>query len=222
MTIVDLFLFVVLPYAAVGQLLPALLLRRKPQGPLLYAVGSEELRSERANFWSRPAWIGAAILFVLHVAPFLFRAAWEALLASRARLVMVELVALVGGIFFLVGIAPLLRRRLRDQRLSALRTALEIGTLVSLLAAGAAGVITAAGSRWGSAWYASVVGPYLWSLARLSPDIAPLATLGFWPRAHIALAFIAMALVPFTTLPRQMTAPMRRFDRRVAAAGGVR
>ena len=219
MTLLDLLLFVVLPYAAVGQLLPALLMRRKPQGPLLYAVGSAELRADRATFWSRPAWVGAAILFALHVAPFLFRSAWEALVAARLRLLIVEVVALTGGLLFLVGIAPLLRRRLRDARLSPLRTAMEIGTLASLLAAGAAGVITAVGERWGSAWYATVVGPYLWSLVRLAPDVAPLTTLGFWPRAHIVLAFVAMALVPFTTLPRQMSAPVRHLR---ALAGGAR
>jgi len=223
MTLTDLFLFVVLPYAAVGQLLPALLFRRRPQGALLYAVGSTELTAERSAFWTRPGWIGAIVLLALHLVPFLFARGWSALIADQNRLVVVELIGLVGGLLFLFGVGLILKVRLFDGRLSPLKTSIEVGALAALCGSAVAGLFTAVTLRWGSAWYTHVIGPYLWSLARLQPDVAPLAALGFWPRAHVALAFVAMALVPFTTLPNQLRAPVLALFRRRphAAVGGA-
>jgi nitrate reductase gamma subunit len=216
MTLTDLFLFVVLPYVAVGQLLPAALFRARTGWPLGQQAAVPTLAAERGRFWSRPGWIGAAILLALHLLPFLFPGAWSALIESWLRLLLVELTGLVGGLFFLAGIATFLWRRLREAQLSPLRTSLEMAALCALLASALAGVATAATVRWGSAWYARVLGPYLWSLARLQPDLGAVSALGFWPRAHLAFAFLAMALVPFTTLPRQLAAPVR------AALGGAR
>ena len=178
MTSTDLFLFVVLPYVAVGQLLPAILFYRRTDGPLAEPPGSPVLARERDGWTSRAAWAGAAALLL---------------------------------------------RRLRDARLSPLRTSLELAALAALLFASIAGVGTAILDRWGAAWYAHVLAPYLWSLARLRPDVEALASLGFWPRAHLGFAFLAMALVPFTTLPRQLARPAAALlrARPAAATGGA-
>ena len=213
MTLGDLVLFVVIPYIAVGQLVPAVLFVRRGEGPLR-AV--ELLAEERRPFWTRPAWIGAALLVLLHTLPLIIPGPWRALIALRAGLVGVELAGAVGGLLFLLGIGIFLRRRLTNPKLSSLRTSMELAALGSLQLSSIAGLMTALTSRWGSAWYAHVVGPYLWSLARLNPDPSALATLGFWPRAHIAFAFLAMGLVPFTTLPKQLGRPLR------AALGAAR
>jgi nitrate reductase gamma subunit len=222
MTIFDVFFFVVLPYAAVGQLLPAVLFHRKAAGIGADPAAAGALESERSTWASRAAWFGAVCMVLLHVVPFLFARGWSALIASPARLLTVELVALVGGLLFFFGLGAILSRRLRDPGLSPLRSALEMGALWSLFVAAGAGVATAVTARWGTAWYTHAVGPYLWSLAKLSPDTEALSSLSLWPRVHLAFSFLAMALVPFTTLPLQLRAPLLARLGMKPAAGGAR
>ncbi len=222
MTIFDVFFFVVLPYAAVGQIVPAILFHRQRAGVSSDPAAGLALESERSTWASRAAWIGAVCMVLLHVVPLLFPGGFGALISSPARLLVVELVALVFGLLFLFGLGALLSRRMRDQRLSVLRSALELGALFCLFVAAGAGVFTAVTARWGTAWYTHALGPYLWSLAKLSPDTAALSSLPFWPRVHLAFSFLAMALVPFTTLPRQLRAPLRARFGMKPAAGGVR
>ena len=224
MTIYELFFFVVLPYAAVGQILPAILFHRKAVGVLADPASGPALENERSTWASRAAWLGAVCMVLLHVVPFLFAGGWSALIASPARLLAVELAALVGGLLFFFGVGAILSRRLRDQNLSPLRSALEMGALWSLFVAAGAGVFTAVTARWGTAWYTHALGPYLWSLARLQPDTEALTSLSFWPRVHLAFSFLAMALVPFTSLPQQLRAPLAelikaRFGNKPVAGG---
>ena len=222
MTIFDVFFFVVLPYAAVGQILPAILFHRKAAGVAVDPAASAALESERSTWGSRAAWIGAVCMVLLHVAPLLFAGGWSTLVESPLRLLVIELVALTGGLLFFFGLGALLARRLRDERLSPVRSLLELGALVSLFAAAGAGVLTAVTARWGTAWYTHALGPYLWSLARLQPDTEALTSLSFWPRVHLAFSFLAMALVPFTTLPLQLRAPLLARLGMKPAAGGAR
>jgi nitrate reductase gamma subunit len=222
MTIFDVFFFVVLPYAAVGQILPAILFHRKHTGVPSDPAAAPALESERSTWASRAAWFGAVCMTLLHVVPFLFAGGWSALIVSPGRLLAVELVALIGGVLFFIGVGALLSRRLRDPGLSPLRSALEMGALWSLFVAAGAGVFTAVTARWGTAWYTHALGPYLWSLAKLSPDTAALTSLSFWPRVHLAFSFLAMALVPFTTLPMQLRAPLLARLGNKPAAGGAR
>ena len=208
MTLFDVFFFVVLPYAAVGQILPAILFHRQRAGVPADPAALPALENERSTWAARAAWLGALCMLLLHVVPFLFAGGFGALITSPARLLVVELLALVGGLLFFFGLGALLSRRLRAPQLSPLRSALEMGALWSLFVAAGAGVFTAVTARWGTAWYTQALGPYLWSLAKLSPDTAALSSLSFWPRAHLAFAFLAMALVPFTSLPQQLRAPL--------------
>jgi nitrate reductase gamma subunit len=222
MTLTDLFFFVVLPYAAVAQILPAIVVLRRAEGPLAETASSPVLARERDGWASRAGWIGAVVLILLHVLPLLLGSLWSRLLGGKA-LYVVEFAGLIGGLLFLVGVAAFFLGRVRDAKLSPLRTALELSALAALVLSAVGGVATAVTVRWGAAWYAHVIGPYLWSLAKLSPEIDSLAVLGFWPRFHFAFAFLAMALVPFTTLPRQLRAPLLSLfggSGPVAATGG--
>jgi nitrate reductase gamma subunit len=222
MTLSDLLIFVVLPYMAVGQLLPAILFRRLMLGPTAEPDGSPLLHADRATWFTRAAWIGAAMLVLLHVVPFLAAGPFAGLISHPVRLLAVEMFGAIGGVVFAVGVAGILWRRLCSKGLAGLRTALEVAALLALVVAAVGGVLTAANVRWGAAWYTHVIGPYLWSLVRLDPSVEALSALGFWPRLHLGAAFVAMGLVPFTTLPRQLLAPVSAlFGARPATATGA-
>jgi nitrate reductase gamma subunit len=220
MTIYDVFFFAVLPYAAVLQIIPGVYFQRTNGARL--AELAPALASERSTWFSRAAWIGAFLMVLLHLVPLVTFGAWSDFVSEPVRLLTVEFIGLVGGVLFFVGIGAVLARRIRDQRLSPLRTALELAALWSLFIAAGAGVMTGVSARWASTWYARTVLPYLLSLLKASPDTEAISSLGFWPRVHFAFAFLSMALVPFTTLPRQLVAPLLGRLGRKPAAGGAR
>jgi len=196
-------LFVVLPYVAVGQLVPALLFRRMVQATV-HAPGLQPaLAQERSDFAAWLTWCGCLVLIPLHLVPLLFPSASLAVLSWRPLLVVVELAGWIGGALFLLGICRAGWRRVRDPRFGALRTGLELGCLTAVLAATFSGVVLAVADRWGSTWYTSVLVPYLRSLILLRPDPSGLDRMGFWPQAHVATSFLALALLPFTSFPPQ-------------------
>ena len=203
MSLTAVLLFVVLPYVAVGQLVPAFLFRRMVVATVHAPALQQPLASERSDFAAWLTWCGVAVLIPLHLIPFLFPAASLSVLSGRPRLVAVELVGWVGGALFLVGVGRSGWRRLRDPRFGRLRTGLELATLGAVLAATFTGAVVAVADRWGSAWYTTVLVPYLRSLVLLRPDPSGLSGMGFWPQAHVATSFLALALLPFSSYPPQ-------------------
>jgi len=206
-TLGDVFFFVVLPYAAVGQLIPATLYRARKMGSLQEPLAGPLLTGERRAFASSAAWIGAMAMALLHLLPLFAPPLWRALIASQMRLLIVELLGLAGGVSFLAGTALLLWRRNRAAA-SPLTASLELAALAAIVLSAGAGVVTALTSRWGAAWYSRALVPYLFSLLKLAPDVTAISALGFWPRLHVACGFVALALAPFTTLPGQLRAAL--------------
>ncbi|MBS2021757.1 MAG: respiratory nitrate reductase subunit gamma [Deltaproteobacteria bacterium] len=207
MTLTDVLLFVLLPYIAVGQLLPALLWRARREGALAEPAEGAPLSSERKAFASSALAAGAIVIGLLHLVPLLAPPVFRAALARPAGVLLIELIGFAGGLVFLSGAVLLTVRRARGP--ATLATSIELAACAALVCAALAGVACALSARWGSAWYARAVVPYLYSLLRLQPDTTALAALGFWPRAHLVCGFVALGLLPFTTLPRQLRAPLR-------------
>lgn len=196
-------LYVVLPYVAVGQLVPALLFRRMVVRVVHSPELQQPLRCERSDFAAWLTWFGCLVLIPLHLVPLLFPSASLSVLSWRPLLVAVELVGWIGGALFLVGVSRAGWRRIRDPRFGPLRTGLELACLGAVLGATLSGIILAVADRWGSHWYTTVLVPYLRSLVLLRPDPTGLAAMGFWPRAHVATSFLALALLPFSSYPPQ-------------------
>ena len=196
-------LFVVLPYVALGQLVPAILFRKA----VIAAVRAPEIQpalaTERSDFAAWLTWFGCLVLVPLHLVPLLFPSTSLTVLSWRPLLVAVELVGWMGGALFLVGVALAGWRRIRDPRFGRLRTGLELAALGAVLAATLTGVVVAVTDRWGAAWYTTVLVPYLRSLLALRPEVSGLAGMGFWPQAHVASSFLALALLPFSSYPPQ-------------------
>jgi len=51
------------------------------------------------------------------------------------------------------------------------------------------------------------VTPYLWSLARLSPDLAAVSAMPLLVKVHIVTAFLVVGYFPFTRLVHVLVVP---------------
>jgi nitrate reductase gamma subunit len=111
------------------------------------------------------------------------------------------------GLLALGGLLALVGRRLADARLRAITPALDLAVATLLIAQIATGVAVALVHTWGSIWYAVVATPYLWSLGRLSPDIAAVASLPVLVKVHVAGAWLLVALFPFSRLVHVIAVP---------------
>ena len=71
----------------------------------------------------------------------------------------------------------------------------------------ATGLSVALMHRWGSSWFASAMGPYVWSLLSFRPNLSYLAGASWLIKAHIVNAFVIIAFFPFTRLVHILVVP---------------
>jgi nitrate reductase gamma subunit len=69
------------------------------------------------------------------------------------------------------------------------------------------GLWIALGYRWGYAWFASDMSPYLWSILKLNPQTQAVGALHWVIKVHIVGAFVILAMIPFTRLVHFLVAP---------------
>src|ERR1019366_3284880 len=69
------------------------------------------------------------------------------------------------------------------------------------------GVYVAVFHPWGSAWFSAAISPYLWSLVKFNPDLGYVSMLPMAVQIHIVMAFIVIAVAPFTRLVHILVAP---------------
>lgn len=205
---VDVFLFAVFPYLAVAVAI-AVGLYRYFCDRFTYTSRSSQFLESRTLFWGSVPW-HYAILLVLaaHLAAVLFPGAWSFLLADQLRLQMLEVTGLGLGLAALFGIGALAWRRFGDPRVRVVTSSADWLLLAILLAQVATGVYIALTQRWGSAWYLHTAVPWLWSLARLDPQVQYVAMLPWLTKMHFLGVFALLAVFPFTRLVHVVTVPL--------------
>lgn len=125
---------------------------------------------------------GATLMALWHAACFLLPGAVRLFIRSPGRLFLLEVVGLVGGMMLAWGLVASITRRLSSQEPGARAW---LGFQVLLLAEVLNGLYIAVEYRWASAWYVSVVVPYLRSLVTLQPDATLIAQLPLTVRMHL-------------------------------------
>jgi len=203
----DFLLFGAFPYIAM-VLFIVVTVQRYRQSKFSYSSLSSQFLENRQHFWGMvPFHYG--ILFVLfgHLVAFLVPESilwWN---SHPARLYILEITALIGGLLTLVGFVGLLIRRASHHRLRAVTTPSDWVVAVMLLFQVATGIGIAVFYGWGSSWFASTLTPYLWSLVWLNPDIAGIAPMPHLIKAHVLSAFALIAFFPFTRLVHILVIP---------------
>ncbi len=139
--------------------------------------------------------LGAAIMLLWHAACFLLPQPVGLFIRSPARLFFLELVGLIGGMMLAWGLLASISRKL-SSRATGARAWLAFQVL--LLAEVLNGLYIAVEYRWASAWYVSVVVPYLRSLVMLQPDATLIAQLPLTVRMHLFGVLALLLAWPLT------------------------
>lgn len=204
----DVLLFGALPYLAIGLMLVVSIQRYRRDGFTVTSLSSEFLES-RWLFWgSVPLHLGIITVFFGHLVGFLVPRSVIAWNAVPVRLLILETTGLMAGILTLIGLAVLIARRASDARLRAVTSPVDVAVYVILLFQVVTGLWIALGLRWGSAWYAHVLVPYLRSLFVLQPDVRVMGEMPLVVRLHVVGAFLLFATFSATRLVHMLVAPI--------------
>ena len=201
-------LYIALPYAAL-LLAAAGSVYSYTKREFTFSSQSSQFFEGRALFWGvQPFHWGAVVVLSGHLLCFLFPAAVLSWNAVPARLFAFELASFAAGILMLAGLLILLFRRLASAKLRAVTTPMDYAVLLVLISQVTLGILTALLYRWGSSWFAGLLSPYLASLFKLSPVIGGVANMKPVIQAHVIMAFILAALIPFSRLAHILVFPL--------------
>ena len=211
----DILLFGAFPYLAIALMLVVSIQRYRRDGFTVTSLSSEFLESKWLFWGSVPFHLGILLVFFGHLLGFLVPRGVLAWNAVPVRLLILETTGLMAGLLCLVGLVVLILRRMSDARLRAVTSRVDLGVYGILLFQVVTGLWIALGYRWGSAWYAAVLVPYLRSLFLLQPDVKVMADLPLVVRLHVIGAFTLFATFSATRLVHMLVAPVPYLWRRV-------
>ncbi len=226
---VDLLLLVVLPYVAVTLCVSAGIERYRRHG-FSFTSHSSQFLENRLHFWALvPFHAGILLVLAGHVVAFLVPRGVLAWNAVPARLLVLETVALTGGLLALGGLGAAIVRRAMVPAIRRSTTLFDWAVFALLLAQIGTGVAMAVLYPWGSSWYATAAVPYLRSLFVLQPDAALVAAMPSLVRWHVVLAWLFVGVFSISRLVHIVAVPNQylwrapqvvRWVRRPAAAAG--
>jgi nitrate reductase gamma subunit len=204
---IDLLLFVVLPYAAFLIFAIGSIERYRRHSTSVTSQSSQFLENRR-HFWAlMPFHLGLLGVLAAHLVWCLLPGATIWFNRNPTRLFAGEVVVLTFALLALFGFVAVGFRRAADARLRVVTGAWDWMVYALLLTQIALGVAVAVRYPWGSTWFASVATPYLWSLARLNPDMAAIVPLPLLARAHIVASYVLLAIFPFSRLVHILAVP---------------
>ncbi len=205
---IDFILFAVFPYVAVALAVIVSLFRYFSGSYKFSSLSSEFLETNKL-FWGSVAWhYGIITVLTGHFLAFLFPDAFIFITAHPTRLVIFEVFSLICGLLSLFGVVTLIKRRNDNLRIARVTTKMDVFILLLLLIQVLTGVGIAIMYRWGSAWFASSMTPYLRSLWMLNPEFQGLSGLPALLKLHIANAMLIIAVLPFTRLLHFLVLPV--------------
>jgi nitrate reductase gamma subunit len=204
----DTLLFGALPYVAIVLFLVVSIQRYRKE-PFSFSSLSSQFLETRRLFWgSVPFHVGILAVFLGHLAGFLFPR--ELVLWNRVpvRLLVFEATGLAFAFLALVGLAGLLARRVGSSRLRVNTSPADLLVHAMLFFQVLTGLDIALRLRWGSAWYAEALVPYLRSIFLFQPDVARMAEMPLSVKLHVVGAFVFFAAFSYTRLVHVLVAPV--------------
>lgn len=209
----DQFLFIGLPYIALFLCITGTLIRMKWFGYTVTSHSSQFLET-RWLFWgSRFFHYGIITVISGHLLSLLFPDFVVMITGSPKGLTITQTIAFSFGLTALIGILILIFRRLVHDKLKSVTSMADI-TVFSLLALQIiTGLLVAFYNRWGTVWYTTSMVPYLRSLLTLTPDTSVIIEMPFLLKTHVVLAYLFVALIPFSRLIHFFTYPLNYFFR---------
>jgi len=202
------FIFVVLPYAALA-IFACVTPYRYFTNRLTWSAYSTQFLERKTLFWGINPWhYGILPILAAHLLGFLFPGPLKGVLGNPQTLVAVESVGLALGLFALFGCLVLLLRRVNAPMLKRVTLTGDWLLLLLLTVQASTGVYIGLCMRWGSHWYLHTAVPYFWSLLTANPQVEYLADLPPVLKLHAAGAFLILAVLPFTKLVHLLYNPV--------------
>jgi nitrate reductase gamma subunit len=207
------FFFIGLPYAAMVIMLVGSIMRYMNFGFKISSLSSQFLEGKELFYGSRPFHWGLIFLFFGHLVAFLFPRSVIAWNSIPVRLLILEVSALGFGLSALFGLTMLVIRRAKNRRLIMVTSKMDVFVYVILFTQIVSGLWVAYFVRWGSAWFPTVLTPYLKSIFLFDPDITAIAALPLSVKIHIVSAFTLIGIIPFTRFMHFLVYPFTYFYR---------
>lgn len=203
----DTVLFSVFPYVAMVLFLVGTIHRYRNE-TFTYSSLSSQLLENKQHFWAVvPFHYGIITVLTGHAVAFLVPRQLLLFNSRPLRLYILEVSALIFGVTTLVALFALIARRLTDPRVRVVTSKADWILYAMLVTLVFSGVYVAVFYRWGSAWFAASASPYLWSLLKLSPNIAVISAMPLAVKLHIVNAWLVIAFFPFTRLVHILVVP---------------
>lgn len=202
------FLLIGLPYAAIFIFLIGSILRYKYYGYSVSSHSSQFLESNKLFWGSRLFHSGIVVLLLGHIIGFLMPGVVVFLTSSPFVMMITEITAFGFGLIALVGVGLLIRRRILVKRLHKVTSTMDLVVYAIIFIQILTGLLVAWFHRWGISWYASSLVPYLRSLFIFMPDQTVIASMPLLIKIHTVSAFVFIGLIPFTRLMHFLVYPV--------------
>ena len=205
----DYLLFVVIPYASLAIFLIGSIYRYKNRPFTVSSLSSQFLEGKKLFLASQLFHWGLFILFFGHLIAFLFSACvllWD---GHPVRLLILEITAFVFGLSAFIGLMLLIYRRLTVRRVQMVTNRMDFVVFIILMVQIISGLVVAYTNRWGSAWFAAFLTPYLRSIFVFDPQIDAISSVvSLSLRIHVVAAFSLIGIIPFTRFMHFLVYPL--------------
>lgn len=201
-------LFVAFPYVAIVLAILIGIYRYKKDAFSYSSFSSQFLENRTLFFGSVPWHYGIIIILMAHIIAALFPGVWQQFISEPMRLYVLEVTGLALALMTIIGLALLIIRRLSNTRIKIVTSTMDWVLLGALLVQIVLGFSVALFYRWGSDWYLHTVVPWLYSLAKLTPQVQYVSQLPVIVKLHIFGGFLVILLFPFTRLVHLITVPI--------------
>lgn len=205
---IDLFLLIGLPYAAIFIFLIGTFLRYRFYGYSVTSHSSQFLESDKLFWGSRLFHSGIVVLLLGHIIGFLVPKSVLLVTSIPFWLMAIEITAFAFGLLAFAGIVLLIKRRIQVKRLHMVTSKMDLVVYIIILTQVLTGIFVAYFHRWGINWYALSMVPYLRSLLIFMPDQTVIASMPWLIKIHTISAFVFIGLIPFTRLMHFLVYPV--------------
>lgn len=205
---IDILLFVVLPYLAIFICVFGSIYRIRT-APLTYSSLSSQFLENKGLLWGSLPWhLGIILILLAHVVAFLLPGFWQSLMSNFSILLAVEAIGLGLSVLCVLGLVVLGIRRLTSSKLQSVTSTMDLVVTLLLLLQVGLGAAIAVHHRWGASWCSGTTTPYVWSIITFQPDISHITDLPVLVKAHIIGAWMFLFIIPFSRLIHMFAVPI--------------
>lgn len=203
----DSFFFIAMPYVAFFTFF-LVTIERYRRRKFTYSSLSSQFLENKQHFWGLvPFHYGIIAVIIGHIVAFCVPREilwWN---SKPLRLYILEASALIFAILAVVGLAAAMIRRFNVPKVRVVTTKMDWLILALLMLQLLTGIDVAVRYPWGSSWFAASAAPYLWSIAKLDPNISYIVAMPFTVKLHIINAYLLILLFPFSRLVHILVMP---------------